>query len=491
METLDLSQIGAGWQIIDQYPLEFIESNRVLKFSEDDELVKVAFVPDITPKVVIGRLRRHHHPKRVHFSEVESSDMAAALARVTALGDTSSSSASRKNDRRALDQIANDAPVINLVNSLILDALGSDASDIHIEVNDNAMIVRFRIDGVLRTISSHEEEKFSAVSSRIKIMANLNIMETRRPQDGRITVTLAGQEIHLRISIVPLVSGESIVLRLFNRSEGLLTPEKLGFPSHTIDAIRELFQVPFGLVLVTGPTGSGKTTTLSTFLSESVDEKKKIITLEDPVEYVIPGVDQIPIRDDIGMGFSSLLRRVLRQDPDVIMIGEIRDSETAELAVRAALTGHLVLSTLHTNDAPSAIYRLIDMGIPSYLVGAVLRGVLAQRLVRSLCAKCKTILSTDGHEKKMGKEWGVSLTTHCLSNGCVACGGSGYQGRTAISEWFAVDKNLERLIASSGTEEELRTLISENGYKQMISNGLSKVAEGKTTLDEIYKVVQF
>ena len=388
------------WSRLDQYGLEFIRRYQAVKVAENESSVTVALGPESDPAVLEGKLQRHHAPKAVHFRRVESADFRSALARlfsdVSVGGEASGgaggapvSGGSGSPDTSSLDRITGDAPTVNLVNSIILDAVRLGASDIHVERDEVRMTVRYRLDGLLRTAGTHSPERFASVSSRIKLMANLNIMESRKPQDGRLTATLDGRDVHMRLSVVPLIQGESLVLRLFHREEDLIDPGHLGFPGETVEALRRLFRYPHGLILVTGPTGSGKTTTLSAFLAEIKDERKKIITLEDPVEYIIPGIDQIQVNEDIGLTFGTLLRRVLRQDPDVLMVGEIRDGETASLAIRAALTGHLVLATLHTNDAPSAVTRLVDMEIPPYLLGAVLRGVLAQRLVRTLCPRCR------------------------------------------------------------------------------------------------------
>lgn len=490
----DLSIIDSKWILDDQYSLDFIETNRLIKIGEDDEMVQVAFVEGITPDVAMIRLRRHHSPKHIDFTPVEAEDIATVLARMSANGEGGNRQLAGGGDSTALDRIANDAPIVNLVNSMILDALSTKASDIHVEVDENEMIVRFRIDGALRIVGRHDVTRFPAVASRIKIMASMNIMETRRPQDGRITVTLSGREVHLRVSTIPLVRGESIVMRLFNKAEGVNRPENLGLPLYIVEGIRKVLSFPYGLFLVTGPTGSGKTTTLSAFLAEISDSSRKIITLEDPVEYILPRVDQVPVREDIGMGFSRLLRRVLRQDPDVIMVGEIRDPETAELAVRAALTGHLVLSTLHTNDAPSAINRLSDMGVPSYLVGAVLRGILAQRLVRTLCPRCKVNRKPGYQELKMAKEAGVELKNANDSVGCKDCENTGFTGRTAITEWLPIGRSLERLIADNNfrtDDTNFMKLLNENGYRSISIDAFEKVSEGITTIQEIQKAVLF
>lgn len=490
MKSIRLDALHVDWNNLNQFAIDFIETNRILVFAEDERTVSIAYVPGITGRQAMDRTIRHRAPREVIFYETTSDDLASVLARIGAEG----SGPGRKldgngTDITALDKMANDAPVVNLVNSLILDALSSDSSDIHLEIDDGQMIVRYRIDGNLQIVKRYETEKFPAVSSRIKIMANLNILETRRPQDGRITVSLEGKEIHLRVSIVPLINGESIVLRLFRKENNLASTKLLGFPEPTLNMFKRVSQFPHGLILISGPTGSGKTTTLSAILSELRDESKKIITLEDPVEYVLQGVNQIPIREDIGMGFDSLLRRILRQDPDIIMVGEIRDPETANLAVSAALTGHLVFSTIHTNNAPSVVSRLVDMDVPSYMVGAVLRGVIAQRLIRLVCKECATPIKNSGQDKQFSENWNKKIGTIQTGKGCLACHESGFSGRTAISEWFTMNSKIERMIAEKEfTGEKFRKEIEKEGYVPMAVDGLDKAQAGITTINEVRRV---
>ncbi|MGA2479299.1 MAG: GspE/PulE family protein, partial [Spirochaetia bacterium] len=355
-----------------QYPLEYMDANSVIKLREDAEEVLVgACEPENAPLL---RSLRNFHGKPVGFFRIDRAELSAYLGRRLSALETQPPHSIGENDERILlDRLANDAPIVNLVNSLMIEAIRVGASDIHIESFAEGTRVRYRIDGVLRTVSRIEKEKFPAVASRIKIMANLNIMERRLPQDGRISVHMGDGTFDVRVSIVPIAAGESIVLRLFNTSGSPLGLAELGIDAECQTLIRRMVAVPHGLVLATGPTGSGKTTTLNAVLREIASEMVKVVTIEDPVEYLIDGVGQIQTHERIGLTFESLLRRVLRQDPDVIMVGEIRDSPTAELSVRSALTGHLVLSTLHTNDAVSVIPRLRNMGVEPYLLAAVLR----------------------------------------------------------------------------------------------------------------------
>ena len=377
-----------------------------------------------------------------------------------------------------LDRIANDAPVVNLVNSLVIDGIRARASDIHIEGFSDATVVRYRVDGRLRTVHRLEADRFAAVASRVKIMANLNIMERRLPQDGRLTVHLDEDVVDVRVSIVPISAGESIVLRLFPTKRGPLGLEELGLEPEGIARLRRMATLPNGLVLVTGPTGSGKTTTLNAVLREVRSDALKIITIEDPVEYVTDGIDQIQTNERIGLTFESILRRVLRQDPDVIMVGEVRDTPTAELAIRAALTGHLVLSTLHTRDSVSAVTRLADMGVEPYLIAAVLRCVLAQRLVRRLCPACRQSTRPTKAQRETWRALGLEAGSLFRAKGCKACQGTGFRGRVAIFESFESCGELEDLIVQGRRDAELRELLAGRGLGSLALDGHRKALAG-------------
>lgn len=473
-----------------QYTLNFMAANHIMLLNESSAEVEVAYVEELTQEGLRERIVRHHFPKQVRWRAYSREALSAALVKYGSIDSSIKGKGLTEEERVSLDKLANDAPAVNLVNSLILDSLSLDASDIHLEVDGDEMVARCRVHGVLRIFHRDSVERFRAVATRIKLLANLNILETRRPQDGRMTLALNNREIHMRVSCVPLARGESVVLRIFNRSELLRTPENLGFSEWAIDEIRKMFKKPYGLILATGPTGSGKTTTLRAFLSEVSGESKKTITLEDPIEYLMPGVDQIPIRDDIGLTFTSLLKRILRQDPDIIMVGEIRDGETAQLAVRAALTGHLVLSTLHTNDAPSAIKRLVDMGVPSYLIAGTLCGVMAQRLVPELCPNCMKIRPLMDEEEDYVEQQGGKLTETGESAGCNQCGNSGYQGRTAIMEFFSVTPTLESAISrQQGNGERWEAVLNAVDCTPMIFHGLEKVRNRDVSLIELRKIL--
>ena len=472
----------------DQYPLEYIDANSVIKLREDAEEVLVG-VCEPGNTALLHSLR-NFHGKSVEFFRIDRTELSAYLGkRLSALETEGPRTAAADDERLMLDKLANDAPIVNLVNSMMIEAIRMGASDIHIESFSEDTRVRYRIDGVLKTVSRIEKEKFPAVASRIKIMANLNIMERRLPQDGRLSVHMGDATFDVRVSIVPIAAGESIVLRLFNVSGSALGLAELGIDSESLALIRKLVAVPHGLVLATGPTGSGKTTTLNSLLREIALESVKVVTIEDPVEYLIEGVGQIQTHERIGLTFESLLRRVLRQDPDIVMVGEIRDSPTAELSVRAALTGHLVLSTLHTNDAVSVIPRLRNMGVEPYLLAAVLRGAMAQRLIRKTCPGCSRAGKPTREEKELLTRNGLSATSLHHGRGCDACGGTGFKGRTAIVEAFSSDETVEEMILKGERASAIAGFLSTKGFKTLFQNGLLMAVQGLTTLAEVESVV--
>jgi type II secretory ATPase GspE/PulE/Tfp pilus assembly ATPase PilB-like protein len=486
-ELVSLAQYDPLPSGAEQYTLDFIKRWSALKLSEDPANVLVGATNSEQPELQ-ARLARYHR-KSVRIVAVDATEFAAYLGRAFSGQTREAKKANSEDERITLDRLANDAPVVNLVNSLLMDAVRLGASDIHIEAFTDEVKVRYRIDGILKTQATFEASRFQAIASRIKIMANLNIMERRLPQDGRITVTVGGESVDMRVSIVPIARGESIVLRIFGASDKPLGLEELGFDSERVATIRSFYRIPHGLVLATGPTGSGKTTTLNAMLREIRSDKLKIITIEDPVEYIVEGIAQIQTNEQIHLGFDTILRRVLRQDPNVIMIGEIRDSQTAELAVRAALTGHLVLSTLHTNDSVSAITRLKNMGVEAYLIASTLRGVVAQRLVRKLCPDCSKSRAPTTAEKVLYERFKVPLENLKEPVGCKRCGGTGFHGRLALGEVFAMDEELEELVLSSGRTSSLRSYLIEKGMTVLAVDGLTKAAAGFTTLGEVEREV--
>ncbi len=394
------------------------------------------------------------------------------------------------HDVGQLRDMAFEAPVVRLVNLLIEGALAAEASDVHIEPFEDSLRVRYRVDGLLYDQESPPRRLQAALTSRIKIMAELNIAERRLPQDGRIRVTAQGRRVDIRVSTVPTVHGESIVMRLLDRSSVFLPFDRLGFSPRTAEGFETLIHRPHGILLVTGPTGSGKTTTLYAALDKINRADLKIITVEDPVEYQLKGVNQIPVRAKIGLSFASGLRHIVRQDPDVIMVGEIRDLETAEIAIQASLTGHLVFSTLHTNDAPGAVTRLQDMGCEPYLVSSVLNGVLAQRLVRRVCPACRAPDHPDPADLLaigLTDPTGVELFR---GKGCNECRGTGYRGRLGIYELFRVTEDARSLILQKAPTGDIRRYAVEHGMTTLRTDGWAKASAGITTVDEILRVTQ-
>jgi len=397
-----------------------------------------------------------------------------------------------EEDVAHLRDMASEVPVIRLVNQMLVRALESRASDVHIEPFENQLKVRYRIDGILHEVESPPRQLKAAVISRLKILAQLNIAERRLPQDGRIKTRLAGKDVDLRIATVPTLYGESVVIRLLERGQIFTQLDTLGFPAGLLNQFNEMILKPHGMMLVTGPTGSGKTTTLYAALQKINDPGKKIITIEDPVEYQLGGVNQIHVKPQIGLTFANGLRSIVRQDPDVIMVGEIRDAETAEIAVQAALTGHLVFSTLHTNDAAGAISRLLEMGVQDYLLSSSLLGVLAQRLVRRLCPSCRKEIpfaDMDGLAAELDLT-DNPLRTVWEAAGCDACSGTGYLGRVGIFEFLPVTAEICKVVVQRADAGAIRSLAVQLGMRLLRDDGWDKVRQGVTTLAEVLRVTR-
>jgi len=396
-------------------------------------------------------------------------------------------------DVQQLKDLASEAPVIRLVSLLITNALEMRASDIHIEPFENRLIVRYRIDGVLHEVESPPKRLSAAVISRVKIMANLDIAERRLPQDGRIRLRVQGKEIDLRVSTLPTMHGESVVMRILDKGHVALDFRKLGFEDDTLKVFLDVLLQPHGILLVTGPTGSGKTTTLYTALDRLNQPDVKILTVEDPVEYQMSGINQIQVKPQIDLTFANALRSIVRQDPDVIMIGEIRDLETAQIAVQSALTGHLVLSTVHTNDAPSTVNRLLDMGVEDYLLTSTVIGILAQRLVRKLCPHCKESyaalpeLVEQMRLRRFSHEREITLWH---AKGCSHCAQTGYMGRLSILEMMPMTDKVRSLVMKHATAADLRAEAIRDGMVTMYEDGLRKALAGVTTFEEVLRATR-
>jgi general secretion pathway protein E/type IV pilus assembly protein PilB len=408
---------------------------------------------------------------------IQSLDQAAGIQVIDSEGE---------NDLDATEA-AHDASIIKFVNQVLSEAIESRATDVHIEPFEDQLRLRYRIDGVLQeaNVPPSVRRFHAAIVSRLKILSHLDIAEKRLPQDGRIKLKLSGREIDVRVSIIPMIHGEAVVLRLLHRASTLMGTKHLGMGDRDASIFDQVLEMPHGIVLVTGPTGSGKTTTLYAALSEINDIARKIITIEDPVEYQLRGVNQIQVNTKSGLTFAAGLRAVLRHDPDVVLVGEIRDRETAEIAVQASLTGHLVFSTLHTNDAPGAATRLVDMGIEPYLVASSLEVVVAQRLVRVICEKCKTELPAD-QVKRLRDQFGSVLPPVLFHGaGCRACQGLGYRGRQGIFELMAVSDEIRSQILRNAPSHEIRKVATAQGMRSLREDGWRIVAQGRTTVDEV------
>jgi len=378
-----------------------------------------------------------------------------------------------------LEDLAQEAPIVKFVNLLIMEAVKSRASDIHIEPEEDSLRIRFRIDGFLHEISSPSKNMQAAIISRIKVLSKMDIAEKRKPQDGQLQMRIENRNIDVRVASFPTVYGENVVLRILDKANVILELSQLGFVKEVLATFQELIKQPNGIMLVTGPTGSGKTTTLYAAIQTINSEERNIITLEDPVEYHLPRIRQSQINPKAGVTFAAGLRSILRQDPDVIMVGEIRDLETVDIAVQAALTGHLVFSTLHTNDAAGTISRLLDMGAEPFLVSSSVIGILAQRLVRAVCPKCK-----EPHkETEDGKEY-----TYYRSKGCGYCKNTGFHGRLGIFELMVIDDKIRKLISTKASSEEIRKAAQEAGMRTLREDGLARARTGITTLEEVMRV---
>jgi type II secretory ATPase GspE/PulE/Tfp pilus assembly ATPase PilB-like protein len=428
--------------------------------------------------------------------EVESVLASGSLISKILLADTAESEQESMDspldlDGKSLEDLANEAPVIKLVNLIIMRAISEGASDIHIEPYEDESVVRYRIDGVLREVSRHSSKESPAIISRIKIMANLNIAERRIPQDGRISLRLMDRNFDLRVATIPVLHNEGVVMRILDKNNKILDINEMGFSDYNLPRCLKCINQPHGIFLLTGPTGSGKTTTLNAAISEINSPERKIITIEDPVEYEIKGVTQIHVNSKVGLTFATGLRSILRLDPDVVMVGEIRDGETAEIAIRTALTGHLVFSTLHTNSAPSAISRLIDMDVEPYLISSCLNAVLAQRLVRKVCKFCVERKAPSEAGKMLLEEAGASDVKEVVhARGCDECNKSGYHGRVAIHEFFELSDNLRNLINQKVSTERIFEEARKEGMRTLREDGIEKFLAGLTTAEEVIRVTQ-
>ncbi len=480
---------------------EWLEQNGVLPLRLDQGVLRAATWLDQVQPTVLDDLRLQFSAdvELVRFAE---SDTRSAIRRAYAQDSTTAEGmiAGMSSEGRALGvddiplddllHLANEAPVVRLVNLLIIEALDARASDVHLEGYADGLHVRYRVDGVLQPAPSPPPHLTAAIISRLKIMAELDIAERRMPQDGRIRLRLQNRQVDVRVSTAPTLRGESVVLRLLDKERGRISLTELGMADDTFEQFKESIARPHGIVLVTGPTGSGKTTTLYGAIELLRTGREKILTVEDPVEYELPGVPQVPVNEKVGVTFAAALRSLLRQDPDIILVGEIRDAETAQIATQAALTGHLVLSTLHTNDAPTALTRLLDLGVASYLVASTVDAVLAQRLVRVICPKCKVATQPDKRAARVFDIDAQGLTTVWKGQGCEYCRETGYRGRQGVYELLVMDNHLRLETQAKRGSEELREIAIRNGMRTLQEDALRLVRAGVTTLDEVMRVAR-
>ena len=475
-----------------QVAVRFLRDAKVMPLAESDAGVDVALVDPLDPFTLDAMRFALGRPVRAMVAR--SSDLEAALDRVygASAADFAPDAQADDDDLERLKDLASDAPVIRAVNRLITRAVEARASDIHVEPAEEALGVRFRVDGAMRDEEPLPAQMKASFVSRVKVMAGLNIAEKRLPQDGRLRLAVRGHEIDLRVAISPTIHGESVVLRLLDRSNLQLTFPALGFDPPTQARFDELLHRPHGIVLVTGPTGSGKTTTLYAALAVLNTSDRKILTVEDPIEYRLPGVNQTQVQPGIGLSFAAALRSFLRQDPDVMMVGEIRDLETAQVAVQAALTGHTILSTLHTNTAAAAVTRLLDMGVEPFLITSTVNAVLAQRLVRRLCPNCREAYAPTEAEIAAFGVGDVGHTPHTLYHprGCEACGGTGFRGRIAILELLGMDDRIAHLVLERAEAREINRAATGAGMRTMLVDGLMKAEAGETTVEEVLRVTR-
>jgi len=496
-----LPLLDAG-ELPEQIPLEkvsfaFLEKNLLLPVALDGGVLTVATADPANSEGIDSLRSSFEYEMKVVLArkseilqqlEMLQGSRSAVMQRlIEGTAEEDIASADMTGEISHLRDLAQEKGIIQVVNLIVENAVKDRASDIHVEPGEFNVRVRYRIDGVLYEKETLPARMYSAVSSRIKLLSQMNIAERRLPQDGRIKVTSSGRNIDIRVSTIPTVYGESVVMRLLDKASSFITLEDIGFDRTILDIYEDVIKKPYGMILITGPTGSGKSTTLYASLAEINSAEKKIITVEEPVEYLMPGINQIQVRPKIGLTFASGLRHIVRQDPDIIMVGEIRDMETAGIAIHAALTGHLLFSTLHTNDAPGAITRLMDMGIENYLVASTLICVMAQRLVRRICPFCKT---REDLPKDVLKKISADIREVWTGRGCDACSGTGYKGRIGIFEVLPVAGPIRELIMKRASIKEMKDKATELGMRTLREDGIGKVIKGITTIDEVLRVTQ-
>jgi general secretion pathway protein E len=492
IDFIDLDDIEIDMRLFSQVPYKQLLKYNIIPIDENDLNVQIVFDDplDMAAQDAIQRLFPKKpirisiaRPKQIqqHLQRLEINESIKGLVQDI-----------RKdlNQETTGDDNDESPAVLKLIDILLKSAIFAGASDIHVEAAEISCIVRVRVDGMLRQSFTFDKDIFNPLASRLKLLSNLDIAEKRKPQDGRFSATINQKEFDFRVSTLPTINGESIVMRILDKSKAMIKLEEAGMSKFCYDRFSEAIKVPYGIVLVTGPTGSGKTTTLYGAVNAIKDVKDKIITVEDPVEYQMAGLQQVNVKESVGLGFADALKSILRQDPDKIMIGEIRNQETLRIAIQAALTGHLVLSTLHTNDAISSISRILDMGIEEYLVSGALVAIQAQRLVRKICTNCKTATILDPILLEEVKQYLPDNPIFYKGAGCKECGHTGYSGREMISEVLTISEELARMIAKVASKEDLTNQALKEGFVTMFEDGVKKALDGKSTIEEIFRVAR-
>ena len=494
IEFVDLDETDLDMHLFNKIPYKQLLKYNAMPIEETDLSILVAF-EDALDMGAQEALQRLFPKKPINIAIAKPSQLRKYLSQmeitdsVKGLVNDVRKDLIRGGERKEEEEGSSPA-IVKLIDIILKSSIVGKASDIHIEATEKNCLVRDRIDGMLKQTFTFDKDIFGPLSSRMKLMSSLDIAEKRKPQDGRFSALVAGREFDFRVSTLPTMYGESIVMRILDKSKVMIRLEDAGMSARNYEKISQGIGVPYGIVLVTGPTGSGKTTTLYGALNAIKDPRDKIITVEDPVEYQMNGIQQVQVKASVGLSFADALRSILRQDPDKIMIGEIRDQETLRIAIQAALTGHLVLSTLHTNDSISAINRILDMGIESYLVSGAVVAIQAQRLVRKLCVHCKTEHIPEERLVRDVAEFLPEKYVFYTGEGCRECGHSGYSGREMISEVLTISDVLSRMIANGASKEEMTVQANKEGFINMFADGIRKALEGDTTLEEIYRVAR-
>lgn len=492
MEYVNIDEIKINMSTVESLPFTIISKNLAIPFDESDKEFKVAIVDpfDLNIRDAMQRVFRR---KPIKYYIAKKEQFVKILARLELNDSIRDLVAKVRREIRAgaeTDITSESSSITKLIEAIFENAVKQKASDVHIEATEDNCTIRCRIDGVLMELFSFEKDMYPPLSSRIKLLSSLDIAEKRKPQDGRFSQVLLGREFDFRISTLPIITGESIVCRILDKSKVLVKLEELGMTKDSYDRFFKCIKNPYGIVFVTGPTGSGKTTTLYAGLNAIKGVGHKIITVEDPVEYQMSQIQQVMVNEKAGLTFASALRSILRQDPDIIMIGETRDQETLKIAIQSALTGHLVFSTLHTNDAISGITRLLDMGVESFFIGAALAGIQAQRLVRRICQECKYEEELlDGVKKEIEHLLPTEYKFY-RSHGCKACNMSGYGGRELISEVVIATEPIKRLIVNGASKKDIEEAAREDGFRSMFEDGLEKALNGLTSVEEVYRVAK-